>query len=456
MLAADTIAAISSPSGEGGIGVIRISGSHSHFILKKIFRPRKQTRTLVSHSLCLGFIFDPSSGTDVDEVFATIMEEPRTYTREKMAEIFCHGGIAPQRRILGIVLENGARIAQAGEFTKRAYLNGRIDLAQAESVLDIIESQTARELETALAHVKGQLSQALTTIRNEVISLLSEVEADIDFPEEELAIEKSGWSSRLASVRTGLSSLVLSYYEGRAIKEGIQVLIVGRTNVGKSSLLNALVLSDKAIVTPLPGTTRDLVEDTIVVKGIKLRITDTAGLRESVDPVERAGIEKAKMRIRQADIVLWVVDSSAPYSSEDELAYREICDKQIIAVLNKTDLSPNLQDEIVREKGIKHVRRVSALTGLGMSELKAVLYELFETEGHPSSDVVITSVRQKALLEEAEAAVTRAGATIISGSPIEIAALELRAALACLSDIAGETCTDDVLDEIFSRFCIGK
>jgi tRNA modification GTPase len=454
----DTITAISSPSGEGGIGVVRLSGPRSHSILKKVFRPAKQAKAFVSHNLRLGFIFDPATSIDIDEVFAVVMKEPHTYTREEMAEIFCHGGIVSQKRILEVLIKNGARIAEPGEFTKQAYLNGRIDLAQAESVLDIIESQTSRELENALAHIKGALSEKLGSLRNDIISLLAEVEASIDFPDEELALDESGWHARLLFVEDDLSTTASSYYEGRAIKTGLDLLILGRTNVGKSSLLNALAADDKAIVTHYPGTTRDLIEDMIVVKGVKFRITDTAGLRQSLDPIEQVGIDKAKRRIPDADGILWVLDSSLPYSPEDEEVYREINEKRArtIAVFNKADLKSALTDDVIRARGIEAVQKVSALTGAGISDLKETLHGFLKNGKASAAGVTITNVRQRDLVERAGVAVSRAREGLKSGFPQEIIALELREAARCLGDIIGDTCREDVLEEIFSRFCIGK
>jgi tRNA modification GTPase len=301
---ADTIAAISSPVGEGGIGIIRMSGPDAHSILKQIFRPRNTMKEHASHHLNLGFIFDPQNNTDIDEVFVVVMNAPATYTREMMAEVYCHGGLAAQRHILEIMLSAGARLAEPGEFTKRAYLNGRIDLTQAESVLDIIESHTEQELHAALAQTKGQLALAIEALRKEIIALLAEVEADIDFPDEDISLSQQMWSSRLANLENEINTLIESYYEGRAITQGLDVVIIGRTNVGKSSLLNALALANKAIVTHIPGTTRDLVEDKVIVKGVKFRITDTAGLRSSIDPIELIGIDRARGRIMEADIIL--------------------------------------------------------------------------------------------------------------------------------------------------------
>jgi tRNA modification GTPase len=403
----------------------------------------------------LGFVFDPDGGVDVDEVLAVSMEAPRTYTREKMAEIYSHGGMAAQQQILAIVMKNGARVAEPGEFTKRAFLSGRIDLAQAESVLDIIQSESASELQSAVIHVKGGLSEKIDFVKSEIQGLLAEVEAGIDFPDEGLEIREHAWPYRLEGVRHQLSDLISSYHEGRAIKHGLDVLIVGKANVGKSSLLNALVLSDRAIVTPIPGTTRDLLEDTIHIKGLKARITDTAGLRTPVDAIEEEGINRVKKRIPEADMILWVLDASKAYTSDDEAVYDAFRDKKAIAVLNKADLPRKIGDGMVSSKGLDLVD-VSALTGSGLERLKERLYETLVGSGQKGSVLLVTNARHKDALTKTNQALGRAEACCIAAEPPEFIAFELRDALSCLGEITGETCPEELLGQIFSRFCVGK
>jgi tRNA modification GTPase len=454
---ADTIAAISSPIGAGGIGIVRMSGPDAHSILKKIFRPRKATRRYVSHRLYLGFLYERDSGMDMDEVFAVFMNQPHTYTKERVAEVFCHGGLAAVRQALTIMLKSGARMAEPGEFTKRAFLNGRIDLVQAESVLDIVGSETARELEAAVLHVKGQLSESIRAVGADIRGLLAEVEAEIDFPDEDLALGGAEWSSRLQAIRTTVTNLVSSYYEGRALKQGYDVLILGRSNVGKSSLLNALVHSQRAIVTDIPGTTRDLVEDTFHVKGVKLRVTDTAGLREdSRDPIEAEGIARARNRIPDADLVLWVLDGSMAYTTEDESVYEAIKGKRTIAVVNKADLPVTMDEREPIAKGLQSIR-ASALTGLGIDGLKESVYEsVAATGGRTDGGLILTNVRHRDALMRTEEALHRAETACARRAPIEFIAFDLRAAMACLGEIIGESYSEELLNEIFSRFCIGK
>lgn len=455
MLAADTISAISSPRGEGGIGVLRMTGPESHAILRSIFRPRRERRRFASHHLYLGFIVDPETGSEVDEVFAVFMDEPHTYTREKMAEVYSHGGFAPLKKILTLMINQGARPAEPGEFTKRAFLNGRIDLAQAESVLDVVKSETDQELDYALQQLKGLFSSKIETIRKALKSEMAEVEASLDFPDEELDLSQAGVIRRLEAIRGTMAELIGSYEEGRIATSGLQVLIVGRTNVGKSSLLNALVLEERAIVTPLPGTTRDLIEDTIHIKGVKVRIIDTAGFRSPKDIIEQEGIDRVRKKIPWADIVLWVLDNAELYSEEDEDVWDVIRDKKVIAVINKTDLPSRLGKENLMRKDLSCVE-VSARDGSGLEGLKEELYAVFLSRGHGGGRLLVTNVRHRDALERADQAIDRAASCINRQESLEFVAFELREALSHLSEITGETCTEEILDQIFSRFCIGK
>jgi tRNA modification GTPase len=455
MLAADTISAISSARGEGGIGVLRMTGPESHAILRSIFRPRKERCAFASHHLYLGFIIDPDTGSEVDEVFAVFMDEPHTYTREKMAEVYSHGGFAPQKRVLSLMIKQGARPAEPGEFTKRAFLNGRIDLAQAESVLDVVKSETDQELDYALQQLKGLFSVKIEAIREALKSELAEAEAGLDFPDEELDLPRTGEVERLDKIRETMAELISSYEEGRIAASGLQVLIVGCANVGKSSLLNALVMEERAIVTHLPGTTRDLIEDTIHIKGSKVRIVDTAGFRTPTDIIEKEGIDRVRKKIPWADIVLWVLDNNEYYSQDDEEVWGAIKDKQVIAVVNKTDLPARLQKEPLIQKGLPWIE-VCALAGSGFEGLKERLYEVFLSKGHQSGRMLVTNIRHRDALTRADQAVERAVGCINSQESLEFVAFELREALNHLGEITGETCTEEILDQIFSRFCIGK
>ena len=451
----DTICVVSSALGEAGIGVIRMSGPEAHSILKTIFQPKRPVDSFASHRLYLGFIMNPETRDIVDEVFAVFMNKPSTYTREAMAEVYSHGGIAPQRQILSLMTQHGARIAEPGEFTKRAFLNGRIDLAQAESVLDIIQSESDQETGSALRHLTGMLSERIGVVKNQVKQALANTEAIIDFPEEELDIDTQETVALLDKARDKLRDLIFSYAEGRAIRNGLEVLIVGRSNVGKSSLLNALLMEEKAIVTPLPGTTRDLIEDVLRVKGVKLRIIDTAGLRKPLDAAEEQGIERVKKRIPGADVILWVLDNAEGYFEEDEQIYQKIKGKKIVSAINKSDLPQKLERERIIAKKLMPID-VSALTGSGLEQLREALYEATIGSGHKSPAILITNIRHRDALAKADEALQQAASCIKQKAPLEFTAFELREALARLGEITGETCTDDILNEIFSRFCIGK
>lgn len=456
MLAADTISALSSAQGEGGIGVLRMTGPQSHRILRSLFRPHKERLDFASHHLYLGFIVDPCTGSEVDEVFAVFMDEPHTYTREKMVEVYSHGGFAPQKKILSLMIQQGARAADPGEFTKRAFLNGRIDLAQAESVLDVVRSETDQELGYALQQLKGLFSAKIEAIKETLKSELAETEAELDFPDEELDLSPAREAGRLEGLRETMAGLIASYEEGRIAVSGLRVLIVGRTNVGKSSLLNALLLEERAIVTPLPGTTRDLIEDTIHIKGMKVRIVDTAGFRTPSDIIEQEGIDRVRKKIPWADIVLWVLDNSDCYSPDDEEVWEAIKDKQVLVVVNKADLPIGLQRDSLTQKKLLLVE-ACALDGSGLEALKERLYEIFLSKGYQGGGrMLITNIRHRDALVRADVAVERAITCMGNHESLEFVAFELREALSHLGEITGETCAEEILDQIFSRFCIGK
>jgi tRNA modification GTPase len=451
----DTICAISTPPGEGGIGIIRISGPRALTLLNKTFRPRKNQKGYQSHQLHLGLIVDPESRETIDEVYAVFMRAPHTYTREDVAEIQSHGGIAAQRSILSLLIRKGARHAEPGEFTKRAFLNGRIDLPQAESVLDIIQSETADELKSALSSLQGALSQRINEHRENIRNVLVDVEAQIDFPDEEIDVDPMAMLPVLLRTKGDIEGLVESYYEGKAVRYGLDVMIVGRTNVGKSSLLNALLLSDRAIVTPLPGTTRDLIEETLHIKGIKVRITDTAGLRKPKNVVEREGIEKVRQKIPGVDLILWVLDGSQGYSEEDRSIRETIKEARTIAVINKIDLPQALKREELSMEDLPWVE-VSALRGTGMETLRNAVYNTLMGQTRKMDKVLITNLRHRDALVRTRDAIQRAIACGQKDEPLEFLALELREALHHLGEITGETCPEDILRGIFERFCIGK
>jgi tRNA modification GTPase len=454
---ADTICAISTPAGEGGIGIVRISGKKAHPITESIFRHRGERKkfTPLPRTLYLGYIINPNNNNEVDEVFTVFMNAPHTYTCEDIAEIHTHGGYAAQKVILSLILGCGARLAEPGEFTKRAFLNGRIDLLQAESVLDIIHSETDEELHYALKYLQGGLSQKIQKFQETLRNALAGMEALIDFPEEDIDIHPDEVVLPLNKVKTDIENLVDSYYEGRGIKQGFEVLITGRTNVGKSSLLNALLLKERAIVTPIPGTTRDLIEDTIYLNGIKIKIIDTAGIREPGNIVEEEGIKRVKLKISEVDLIIWLLDGSQPYSQDDEEVFRSIGQQNFLIVINKIDLPQKLERDAIPAKNPEWIE-MSALKDQGLDTLKEQIFIRLTGGTRKNSALLITNMRHRDALVKVKSNIERALLLKEGGEPIELIAFELREGLNHLAEITGETCSEDILNEIFSRFCIGK
>jgi tRNA modification GTPase len=454
---ADTICAISTPAGEGGIGIVRISGKKAHPIAQSIFKPRKKVGqfTPLPRTFYLGYIINPDNNSEIDEVFIVFMNTPHTYTCEDIVEIHTHGGYAAQKKILSLILEYSARLAEPGEFTRRAFLNGRIDLLQAESVLDIIQSETDEELHYALKYLQGGLSEKIRTFQETLRNALAGIEALIDFPEEDIDIHPHEVIIPLKKVKTDIEQLVESYYEGRGIKQGFEVLITGRTNVGKSSLLNGLLLKEKAIVTPIPGTTRDLIEDTIYLRGIKVKIIDTAGIREPGNIVEEEGIKRVRQKISEVDLIIWLLDGSQPYSQDDGEVFRTIGNRNYLIVINKIDLPQLLERETIPANGPEWIE-ISALRDQGLDLLKERIFARFTGGIRKNNALLITNMRHRDALVKVGHNIERTLLLKEMGEPIEFIAFELREGLNHLAEITGEACSEDILNEIFSRFCIGK
>jgi tRNA modification GTPase len=454
---ADTICAISTPVGEGGIGIVRISGKKAHPIAQSIFKPRKKMgqSTPLPRTFYLGYIINPDNNSEIDEVFIVFMKAPHTYTCEDIVEIHTHGGYAAQKNILSLVLDCDARLAEPGEFTRRAFLNGRIDLLQAESVLDIIQSETDEELHYALKYLQGGLSEKIQTFQKTLRNALAGIEALIDFPEEDIDIHPHEVILPLKKVKTDIEQLVESYYEGRGIKQGFEVLITGRTNVGKSSLLNALLLKEKAIVTPVPGTTRDLIEDTIYLRGIKVKIIDTAGIREPGNIVEEEGIKRVRQKISEVDLIIWLLDGSQPYSQDDEEVFRTIGSRNYLIIINKIDLPQLLERGAIPADGPEWIE-ISALRDQGLDLLKERIFARFTGGIRKNNALLITNMRHRDALVKVGDNIERALLLKEKKEPIEFIAFELREGLNHLAEITGETCSEDILNDIFSRFCIGK
>jgi tRNA modification GTPase len=456
----DTITAISTPVGQAGIGIIRISGSKAAPIAEKIFVPRNGSWPLESHRLYLGDLFDPSSGNPIDEVLLSFMEGPNTYTREDVVEINSHSGFVLLSRILQLVLDHGARIAMPGEFTMRAFLNGRIDLTQAEAVMDLINSRSERGLQLATRQLKGGFGQKLEKIKGEALDIMANIEVGIDFPDEEPEIIPIEQALRILKeeIIDPIESLIATHDMKRIWLDGIKTVIAGRVNVGKSSLLNRFLEEERAIVTPIPGTTRDVIEATITIEGIPLRLMDTAGLREVENEVEKIGLYFTSEKIAEADLLLVVIDQSRPLESDDLELIEKCAGKRALIILNKIDLpecSP--REEIVARVSGCPVVSVSALTGEGIDDLKkAVVESVARGDFDPEGSHVATNLRHIEILTSAAGFFRDAVKKMQEGAPLEIVALELKSGLDAIEEIIGSTASDELLDRIFGQFCLGK
>jgi tRNA modification GTPase len=452
----DTIAAISTPLGEGGIGIIRVSGPEAARIAGEIFR-KKRDGGLESHRFYYGSIIDPDDDHVIDDAMVVLMQTPHSYTREDVLEIQCHGGSLVIRRILDLVLARGARPAEPGEFTKRAFLNGRLDLVQAEAVIDIVRSKTEAALALAQHQRMGLLSRRIATVRESLVHALALIEAHIDFPEEEVGPDVTEEIIRLAGeAATSTESLLAGFSEGKVLREGVSVLIAGKPNVGKSSLLNSLLREKRAIVTSVPGTTRDIIEEVVNIGGLPVRLLDTAGVRRTDDPVEQEGVNLTLERIPQADLVLFMVDGSRPFDAEDELLLSTLTSCRVIVIRNKIDLpaSARLPDEL----GGWTTVEISARSGQGIDALKTAIRDAFLGGAAIDSReyVALSQARHRDALDKAKSALARFRGAIYAGAPLELLACEIREALHAVGLVTGETTPDELLDLIFSRFCIGK
>jgi len=452
----DTIAAVSTPVGEGGIAVIRISGPDSLQILGDLFK-RKNDGGFLSHRFYYGEIISPESGVVVDEAMCVYMRAPRSFTCEDVAEIQCHGGTLIMQQILGLVLSRGARLAEPGEFTRRAFLNGRIDLLQAEAVIDLIRGKTEASLTVARQQSDGALSSALLEIRNHVRQALALAEAYIDFPDEDMgAKDVNQFLDQLVAAAALTGSLVASYEEGRVLRDGVSVLIAGKPNVGKSSLLNTLLKEKRAIVTSVPGTTRDLIEEVISINGLPVKLLDTAGIRNPEDPIEREGVKMALERIPTADLVLYILDSSRPFDSDDKLVADSLAGSKTLIVFNKTDL-PSLMILPADLQAIPSIS-ISTFTGEGIERLKQLIADSFlHGKSVDSREYILLSrARHRDALQSVSLildSLINSPEKLVHG---ELIAVDLREALYLVGQITGETTPDDILDLIFGQFCIGK
>ncbi|MBW2060612.1 MAG: tRNA uridine-5-carboxymethylaminomethyl(34) synthesis GTPase MnmE [Deltaproteobacteria bacterium] len=457
-----TIAAISTAVGPGGIAIVRLSGPDSLSIIAKIFRPTGSRHPLAFHKLYLGEIVDPETNRAVDQVLCSCMRSPHTYTREDVVEINAHGGPVVTRRILDLVLAAGARMAEPGEFTRRAFLAGRIDLSQAEAVAELVAARSQAEADLALAQLSGELQQEVEALKEPLIDVLAHLEVALDFPDEDAEIiQGAEAASRLTDEVLGpLDRLLMAYESGRIYREGLQAAIIGRPNVGKSSLLNRLARDERAIVTPTPGTTRDVIEVEALIEGVPMTLVDTAGLEATArDEAEAEGQRRAAARLAAADLVLFVLDRSQPLSHEDRRILSLTRNDHTIAVLNKADLAPAFSMPEAQELlGSIPALSVSAKTGEGLAELKAQIFENV-TGGRTSPNHVphlAPNLRHKQALQQARSPLRRAIQGLKQDLAPELIALEIRSTLDAIGLITGQTTTDEILDRIFEKFCLGK
>jgi tRNA modification GTPase len=456
----ETIAAISTPFGESGIGIVRISGPLAEPIAKKLFKPKKNQSYFISHHFHYGEIIDPKNGNPIDEVLTVLMKSPKTYTREDIVEIHCHGGYFILQKILELLLEQGARVAEPGEFTRRAFLNGRIDLTQAEAVIDLIRAKTMASLEIASQQLRGVLYREMASLKERLIEHLALIEAHIDFPEEEIEpISFEELKRDLVRINRHIEEWIASYEEGRVFREGISCAITGKTNVGKSSLLNVLLKQERAIVTPIPGTTRDVIEEVLNIYGIPVRLMDTAGLRKAKDSIEQEGVRRAKERVADADLVLLMIDGSRDLNEDDVEIFWEIKEKKKIIIINKKDLPLKISIEEVRNRFHGDpIVSISALKNEGIDDLKKAIYTslLHRDVRITPEHLIVANIRHKAALSQVKENLSNGVMGLGEGTSLEFIAFEIRSALEALAEMVGETTTEEVLNRIFEQFCIGK
>lgn len=457
----ETIAAISTPPGEGAIGIVRLSGEQAIEIADRVYKSgSKSLAEQQSHTIHYGHIENPKTNETIDEVMVSVMREPKTFTREDVVEINCHGGITSVNQVLQCVLQNGARLAEPGEFTKRAFLNGRIDLSQAEAVMDLIRAKTDRAMHVALKQLDGNLSHLIRNLRMDILDTLAQVEVNIDYPEyddveemtSKLLIEKA------KLVKASIQQLLATASQGKILREGLATAIIGRPNVGKSSLLNYLLDEEKAIVTDIAGTTRDVIEEYISVRGVPLKLIDTAGIRETEDIIERIGVERSRQALSDADLVLLVFNQSEPLTVEDKALIEATKQHRRIVILNKMDL-PNQLDLTELETVVEpeSIVKTSILSKSGIDILEKKIADLFFTGQTGERDATyVSNVRHIALLNDAEAALDEVISGVEAGMPVDLVQIDMTRCWDLLGEITGDSVQDELLTQLFSQFCLGK
>jgi len=457
----DTIAAISTAPGEGAIGIVRISGDDAIRIADEVYRLKeKRLKEQPSHTIHYGHIVDPKNDEVIDEVMVTVLRAPKTFTREDVVEINCHGGIVAINRILQLVLRMGARLAEPGEFTKRAFLNGRIDLSQAEAVMDLIRAKTDKSMQMAMRQLDGELSKLIQNLRQEILNTLAQVEVNIDYPEyddvEEMTLQLL--REKTQQVSQGIRALLNTASQGKILRDGLKTAIVGRPNVGKSSLLNVLLREEKAIVTDIAGTTRDTIEEYVNVRGVPLQLIDTAGIRETDDVVERIGVERSRKALNEADFVLLILNQSEELMDEDLRLLEQTKDFKRIILLNKTDLPTKIDMDKVKEFAIdSEIVTTSMLKKEGIDQLEEKIADyFFQGQMNERDATYLSNTRHIALLEKAEQALQEVANGVDMGMPVDLIQIDFTRAWDLLGEITGDTVQDELLTQLFSQFCLGK
>ncbi|MDV2581605.1 tRNA uridine-5-carboxymethylaminomethyl(34) synthesis GTPase MnmE [Alkalibacillus haloalkaliphilus] len=455
----DTIAAISTPVGEGAIAIVRLTGDEAISITNQIL-PTKDLQQVDSHTIHYGKIVDPKTEDQLEEVMVSVLKAPKTFTREDTIEINCHGGMVSVNRVLQLVLRHGARLAEPGEFTKRAFLNGRIDLSQAEAVMDLIRSKTDRAMSVALKQMDGRLSNLIRDLRQQLIETVAHVEVNIDYPEyddvEEMTHELL--RERAQYVKGEIHSLLRTAKQGKILREGIATAIIGKPNVGKSSLMNVLAHENKAIVTDVPGTTRDVIEEYVNVRGVPLRLIDTAGIRETEDIVEKIGVERSRQALQDADLILLVLNGNEPFSKEDQALFEAARDLDVIAIVNKTDLNQEIDmNEVTKAANGAPIITTSLVEEQGIDELEqAIADTFFDGELDQGDLTYVSNVRHIQLLEQSEDALNDALNSLEMGMPLDLIQIDITRTWELLGEIIGEDVHESLIDQLFSQFCLGK
>lgn len=454
----DTIGAISTSIGEGGIAIVRISGDKAKDVVEKIFQAKngQSIKDMKSYTMKYGYIIDENNN-HIDEVIVSFMKGPRSFTAEDTIEINCHGGVVATNKVLEQVIKQGVRIAEPGEFTKRAFLNGRIDLSQAEAVIDIINAKTDLSMKSALMQSEGLISKEIRGLREKLLSTIAHIEATVDYPEDDLEEVTSEMAIRdLDIIKKEIKGFIETAEEGKILREGLSTVIVGKPNVGKSSLLNALTKENRAIVTDIPGTTRDVIEEYINISGIPIKIIDTAGIRETDDVVEKIGVERSRAKINDADLIILILDSSNELTEEDKEIINHISNKKYMILLNKSDLNSKITQKDLENINCTNIYSISAKTGEGIDEVRTAIKDMFFKGEISTNNVIITNTRHKEALLRAYECIESAINTLNYTFAIDLASIDIRNAWTFLGEITGDSLEENIIDKIFKDFCLGK